>query len=131
MKITYWNVKGLRSPFKRLKILCPVKRLKTDITLFQETHLTSPDLHHMKKLCIGTVLGLNALDRKAGVIILIQKNLPCKVLSIDTDSQGRFIYIHIELGNRELVVSMPQIILVNNSLVRHPPGYYALHISHI
>lgn len=104
MKVTSWIVKGLRSPFKRLKILHHLKRLKTDIALLQETRLTPPDFHCMRKLWVGNVLGSSSLDHKAGVIILIHKNLPYKVLFVHTDNQGHFISIHMKLGNRELVI---------------------------
>lgn len=76
MKIVSWNVKGLRTPAKRLKILRHLKRLKMDIALLQETHLKSPDFQRMKKLWVGTVLGSDASNRRAGVLILIHKNLP-------------------------------------------------------
>lgn len=105
MRITSWNVKGLRSSIKRLKILRHVKRLKTDIALLQETHLTHSDYHHMKKLWVDTVLGPDAIGQKARVIILIHKKLPCEVISIDLDNQSRFFTVHVHLGNRELVIS--------------------------
>lgn len=91
IKITSWNVKGLRPPIKRLKILCHFKRLKTDIALLQDNHLSSPQFHCMIKLWVGIVLGSSAIGCKAGVLIFIHKNLPCKVMSVDTDSHGHFL----------------------------------------
>lgn len=88
-----------------MKILRHLKRLKTDIALLQETHLSTPDFHRMKKLWVGTVLGSDSNGRKAGVSILIHKNLPCMVLSVETDSQGRLISAHIQLGTKDLIVS--------------------------
>lgn len=101
---TSWSVKGLRSPIKRLKILHHLKRLKTDITLLQETHLTSPDFHRMKKLWVGTVLSSDAVRRKAGLLILIHKNLSCEVLSVGSDNQGRFLTANIHLGNKDILL---------------------------
>lgn len=91
MKITSCNVKGSRSPIKKtIKIL--FKGLKTDIALLQESHPTFQDFHRMKKLWVGTVLGSNAVGRKAGVVILIGKNLPCDIISLDSGTQRRFYY---------------------------------------
>lgn len=59
----------------------------------------------MKKLWVGTVLALDAVGRKAGVLRLIHKNLPCEILSVDSDSQGRFLSARLCLGNRELKIS--------------------------
>lgn len=105
MRVISWNVKGLGFPIKRLKVLRHLQRTKTDIALLQESHLTSLDFHHMKKLWVGTVLGSDAVGRKAGVLILIHKNLPCKILSMDSDDQGCFLTAHVHLGNRDRLIS--------------------------
>lgn len=105
MRITSWNVKGLRFSIKRIKILRHLKRLKTDIALLQETHLTHSDYHRMQKLWVGSVLGSDAVGCKAGVIILIHKNLPCKVISSNAYNQGRFLTIHVQIGDRDLLIS--------------------------
>lgn len=102
MKVTSWNVKGLRPPIKRLKILRHLNRLKTDIALLQESHLTSPDFH---KLWVGTFLGSDAIRHMAGVLIFIHKNLFCEVLSVESDNQGRFLTAIIRLGNRDMILS--------------------------
>lgn len=73
--------------------------------MLQETHLKSPDFQRMIKLWVGTVLDSDALDRKAGVLILIHKNLPCDIISINSDKQGRILSAHIRLGNRDLMLS--------------------------
>lgn len=44
------------------------------------------------------------------------KNLPCEVISIDSDDQGCFLTVHVRLGNRELVVS--------NVYAHNNPGKY-------
>lgn len=51
------------------------------------------------------MLGTDAVGHKVGVIILIQKNLPCEVISIDLDDQGRLLTVHVQLGDRDLVIS--------------------------
>lgn len=103
MRITSLNMKGIRSPIKRLKILHHLNRLKTDIALLQETHLKTPDFVRMKKLWMGTALGSEVVGRKAGVLILIHNNFPCEI--IDTDDQGHFITAKLRLGNKDLQIS--------------------------
>lgn len=49
LTITSWNVKGLRSPNKRTKILRHLKKLDTDVDLLQETHLAAADYFRLKK----------------------------------------------------------------------------------
>lgn len=84
-----------------MKILRHLKRLKTDIALLQETHLLTPDFHRMKKMWVGS----DALGRKAGVLLLIHKNLLCTVLSINTDKQGLLLSAHIKIGSKDLVIT--------------------------
>lgn len=48
-----WNVKGLRSPQKRMKVLRHLRKLKTDVAMLQETHLHSQDFFRMRKLWMG------------------------------------------------------------------------------
>lgn len=50
LTITTWNVKGLRSPIKRTKILRHLKKLNTDIALLQETHIEASDYFRIKTL---------------------------------------------------------------------------------
>lgn len=88
-----------------MKILRHLKRLKTDIALLQESHLPASDFHRMQKLWVGTVLGSEAAGRKAGVLLLIHKNLPCSILSTKTDHQGRLLTTHVKIGSKELIIS--------------------------
>lgn len=49
LTITSWNVKGLGSPIKRTKILGHLKKLKTNIALLQETHMSAQDYFRLRK----------------------------------------------------------------------------------
>lgn len=73
-KIVSWNVKGLRSPYKLMKILRHSQWVRTDVALLQETHLDAADFFRMKRLWVRQVLVLALVGRKAGVLILIQKS---------------------------------------------------------
>lgn len=103
--IVSWNVKGLCSPAKRMKILRHLKRLRADVALLQETHLGEWDFNRMKKLWVGKVIGTPAVGRKAGAIILLHKNLDYKLIKQRGDEEGRKPTIDILLGTRNLAIS--------------------------
>lgn len=65
LNITFWSVKGLRSPNKRTKVLRHLKKLHTDVALLQETHPLDTDFHRLIKTWVGEVIGSSAKDRKA------------------------------------------------------------------
>lgn len=100
VKITTWNVKGLRSPSKRSQILRHLKKLKVDIAMLQEIHLDSQDFFRMKKFWVGSVVGAPANGRSAGVLTLISKTLLHSVLHHDCDHQsGRWSHLTLQLGS--------------------------------
>lgn len=105
MKIVSWNVKGLRSPNKRMAILRHLKWLKTDIALLQETHLPSSDFWRMLKLWVGQTHGSASTNGKAGVVILIHKHLSCKVVSSDHDVERRLLTLHLWLSSIDLILT--------------------------
>lgn len=105
MKVVSWNVKGLQSPHKRMAILSHLKRLKTDIALLQETHLPLEDFNCIRKLWVGQVYGSALVKGKAGVIILIHKILPCEIISVENDEDGRVVILKLRLFSREWVLS--------------------------
>lgn len=71
-------------------------KLRTDIALLQETHLPEIDFHRMNKQWVGEVVGLPALGRKAGVLILLRKGLRVKILDVEGDEAGRRATILLE-----------------------------------
>lgn len=105
LKFTSWNVKGLRSPCKRMAILRHLKRLRTDVALLQETHLSADDLTRLRKLWVGTVYGSPALGRKAGVAILVHKNLKHTLRDVRIDSSGRKMTLHLTLDNKQVAIT--------------------------
>lgn len=57
-RLASWNVKGLRSPNKRMGVLRHLNKLNVDVTMLQETHLREEDFKRMW-----------GQGRKVGVII--------------------------------------------------------------
>lgn len=52
----------------------------------------------MKKLWVGKVLGTPAVGRKAGAIILLNKNLDYTLLKQRADGEGRKVTIDVMIG---------------------------------
>lgn len=103
LKLVLWNVKGLRSPHKCISILRHLWRLRADVALLQETHLSTDDLTCLQKMWVGSVYGSPAVGRKAGVAILLHKHLRHTVRDVRVDSVGRKITLHLTLGEKLLL----------------------------
>lgn len=89
MRVLTWNVKGLRSPNKRTKLLRFLKRYRPDVVFLQETHLELSDFHRVAKFWVGQVYGSSSVQRKAGVLTLINKSFSHSVISHTSDAEGR------------------------------------------
>lgn len=105
VQVISWNIKGLRSPTKRMKILRHLKRLKADVALLQETHLEGKDFFRMQKLWVGKVVGSASIKRKAGTLILLHKDLVYDFISVTSDDEGRRISIHLKLPLGDIRIS--------------------------
>lgn len=103
MKVVSWNVKGLRSHNKHMAILRHLKRLKADIALLQKTHLKTEDFNCMCKLWVRQVFGSPAVKGKAGVLLLINKNLSCE--AVQEDSEGWILTVRLKQPTREWVTA--------------------------
>lgn len=58
-----------------------LKRLNAEIALIQESHLTASDFHR------------------------IHKRFSCDIISSESDTQGRYVSVHLRFQNKELIVS--------------------------
>lgn len=96
MKVVSWNVKGLRTPNKRMQVLRHLKRLRPDVAMIQETHLREGELALMKKLWVGSVFGSASRGNKAGVITLVHKQLAHSLVSHECDEEGRMSHLVID-----------------------------------
>lgn len=92
-RIISWNVKGLRSPQKRMMVLHHLKKLKVDIALLQETHLGTKDFGRMCRLWVGEVVESAGQGRKARVLILVRKNFKINISQVEHDSKGRRVSV--------------------------------------
>lgn len=85
-------------------VLRHLSKLKVDIALLQETHLSAADFPRMKKFWVGCVYGSPAVGRHAGVVIFIKKNLAFTFQDLLTDSEGRRLSLHFQLYETDYVL---------------------------
>lgn len=81
----------------------PLKKIESG--LLQETHLPVADFCRMRKLWVGKTYGSAAVKGKAGVLILIHKNLPCDIESSTQDEEGHLLTVHLRVSSKDLVVT--------------------------
>lgn len=88
-----YNVRGLRSPIKRRKILSQLQRLKCHLAFLQETQLPDREHEKLKKSWADKVyISSHHSGRKSGVAILLHRQVnftPTKVLN---DSVGKICF---------------------------------------
>ena len=101
LKIITVNCNGLTSDQRLLQAIGKIKRnikLKDAIIFLQETH--NANLELIENLWQGNVNIAAGTGGSRGVITLSTKNL--KVISFQSDSEGRFLFKSIDMGNNRL-----------------------------
>lgn len=88
-----WNVKSLNHPVKRKKVFTHLKQLNIDIAFLQETHLRTIDHSRLKGGWAGQMYHSNFHSKARGTAILIDKNTPFTMTSVEADPAGRFIIV--------------------------------------
>ena len=85
-------------------ILRHLKKLKADIALLQETHLEEQDFWRMQRQLVGQVLGSALVERKAGVMIQLHKNLQYTLVNNDVDGEGRLLKVELQLAGGQMLI---------------------------
>ena len=100
LNIVSWNVHGIRSQTKRIKILDYVSKLKADILLLQETHLLQSEEKSLTDPNYNIIFSSCYNSRQRGVSILVHKRVPFILNGTITDPEGRYIIIQATLFNK-------------------------------
>jgi exonuclease III len=98
LKIISFNVKGLKGPKKRTKVLNWLSKKNIDIVLLQESHYEKKDKQSWKEEWKGDIYSSVGDNRSRGCTILINKNLQYKKISEHKDQEGRWIKLSIEIN---------------------------------
>lgn len=105
MKVITWNVQGLRTPNKGMKVLRHLKRHGVDVAVPQESHLKESDFQRMRKIWVGEVMGSLLGGRKAGVLILLHKRLKYTIGGIQMDKEGGKILVLLKTQSTKIQIS--------------------------
>lgn len=93
IKITSWNVRGVRDLAKIKQVLNRIKQLKSHIIFLQEIHLRATEVSRLQKRWPGQVLCAPYSNYARGVLVLIHKSLPFQIVDVICDHYGRYIIV--------------------------------------
>uniref|UniRef100_A0A3P9HST3 exodeoxyribonuclease III n=1 Tax=Oryzias latipes TaxID=8090 RepID=A0A3P9HST3_ORYLA len=105
LNIVSWNVRGLGSGPKRLKVLNHLNDLKADIALLQETHLSLSAGHLLCCSQYPVMYSASFNSKQRGVAVLINKNVTFTHKDTVTDPEGRFVIINISIQNKDFCIA--------------------------
>lgn len=105
LKFVTWNIRGIGSQAKRLKVLNHINKLQADICLLQETHTSESDCHKLRTPQFNQIFSAHFNSRQRGVAILIHKNISFINNNTITDPEGRFIIINITIHNTPTTIA--------------------------
>lgn len=98
-----------------MRVLRHLNKLKIDVAMLQETHLRKENIKRMCKFWLGELVGLGARDKKAGVLILLRKNMALEVSTTDADEEGR--QVSITVTHRTTSFRLTNIYALNSPLL--------------
>ena len=104
LRLCTWNVNGVHTPVKRKKILTYLKRECVDIASLQETHLNDSEHLKLQQGGFGQFYFSSFTSRSRGVAILIQGNLPFKLVDCSKDMTGCYVIVRGILYGEEIAI---------------------------
>lgn len=104
IRIISWNVRGLNDKIKRSLVMAYLKKYTTHICILQETHLVGRKVLSLKKPWVGHYYHSTYSGYARGVSILIHIALSYSLLDVKTDSEGRYVLIHVVVDTVELLI---------------------------
>lgn len=104
LKIVTWNVWGLGERTKRAVVLSHLKSQRADISILVETHLAGQKQMSLKKPWIGCLYQAPHTTNSRGVVVLIAKTVQFQLHALQSDSQGRSLFIHATIGGLEVLL---------------------------
>lgn len=104
LELVTWNVRGLRAKPKWLAVLSHLKQLLADISVLVETHITGQMQLALKKPWVGWVYQAPYTNNSRGVAIIISKSAQFQLHNLQSDRQGRFLFLHATFGGLEVLI---------------------------
>lgn len=93
LKVTSFNVRGLRNEIKRRKIFNFLHEHKFDVIMLQETHSTRDDCRFWEAEWGGKIFFSHGSSAAKGTAILIRKNLNVLINHEHADADGRVVAV--------------------------------------
>lgn len=104
LKCITWNVRGLRAKAKRNAVLSYLKAQRADLMVLVETHITGQLQMALKKTWVGWLYQALYSAHSRGVAVLIAKTVRFVLLTLRSDPQGRFLFLHAKLNGLEVLI---------------------------
>lgn len=104
LKILTYNVRGLNSPFKRSMFWRDALKSQADVICPQETHLLESDTHRLKHRKFPFIFHSSASTKRAGVSILVKDSIAFQLLSVTSDSKGRFVILRGIINSKKYTI---------------------------
>lgn len=104
LKCLVWNVRGLRDKSKRNAVMTYLKAQHAQVMVLVETHLTGQLMLSLKKPWLGWVYQAPYSAYSRGVAILVAKTTQFVMLTLRSDPQGKFLFIHCRLNGLEVLI---------------------------
>lgn len=102
IKITCWNVRGLRKLVKLKQVINRLKQFRSKIVFLQETHLMASDISKLEKRWPGQVIYASYNNYARGVAILVHKTVPFQIIKIIKDSNGRYVIVQGNIMSQKI-----------------------------
>ena len=100
VKFLSYNVKGLNSAVKRLKVLAELEHLRADVVFIQESHLTiDANIKLYSPVYPVWFYGDSISKRARGVAIGFTRGFGFTLEARLTDPEGRFLFLKIKFEN--------------------------------
>ena len=98
------NVKGLKAPTKRHRLVEWIHKQDQYICCLQETHFRPRDTYRLKGRGWKKVFHANGNQKKAGVAILMLDKINFKIKTITRDKEGHYIMIKGSIQGEDITI---------------------------
>lgn len=104
LKFLTWNIRGLRNKNKSTTTLTFLKSQHADVIKLVETHVTGRLQSSLKKPWVGWAYHATHTSYFRGVSILIAKRVPFELILLQTDRQGRYVFVHAAINGSPILI---------------------------
>lgn len=105
LSLATYNVRGLRSEFKRRKIFNYLHQHEFSLIVLQETHSTS-DIEKLWAAEWGhKIIYANGTSAARGVALLLNKKVDAQIGEISKDPDGRYLVVQLNVEDVQIVVT--------------------------